>query len=485
MNEKLDFSKINTTIVYLLLSIITGVLFFFIIHNANWTWGDDYGFLISTGIGEKMWALNNDLGCIYNMGRFFPFGQLEYNILNFIPGGSTATAHYLLVAICIVIFVLISYILYFTTIKEAGGNTEFNPWLIILSIVFLLYYFFRIFFFLVYPERMIVVLLTLFVLLYRKFNMTNKYIYAIIAMTIAIYLIYCKETMFVVFTVILALNFLFGFKNLTKEQKFFYYVLGINVLVFLFLYYIISYRSSTVFYSRNSELKTLLPFTFGNLKLLYIGLLLSFWRSYRLFFKQDRQHLFFDSLLFSGLIYALALIVLNLQMVYYYFPAVTLVFPAIIYWLVRLVNPKWISLLMFIVVIYYCRKLPLAINNVQELRTMTHKNVEGLAKYIKGANEVLWYENKNINAVQAGQMGYQKEILSVYVHFYDHTIEKVPLKIINSLPDSMPRKTLIFYSANNIQKSSDMKVWTQTMLNQRIEKLNLNYIDELFIYYKK
>jgi len=476
----MDFRKVNTIIVYSLLAIITLVTVFFVIYNANWTWGDDYEFLISTAVGKIEWSLH-----IANMGRFYPFGHFDYNMLVLMPGGTSATAHYILVAISMIVFVIASYILYFITLKEANRGILYKPWLIFGCVVFLLYYFFRLFFFLVYPERIIVVLLTLFVLSYYKFNKDKKSSYAIIAVIIAIYLTYCKETMFVIFTVLSVLNFLFGYKKLTMKQKIFHITLLFNTLIFLVLYYFITFRHTTVFYPRPNNFIDIIPFSLGNLKLLYFGLILSIWRLYRLIYKQDKQHLFFDSMLFSGLMYAFATITLNLQMVYYYYPAVLLVFPALIYWSSKIINPKWISLIVFVILVYYGRKIPTAIYNVQGMRITTHKHVETLSRYIKDARNIFWYERKKNNTINAGIEGYQKEILNVYVHFYENSIESIPFQIINLLPDSVPGKTVVFYSDYNNLDQSDELNWNKEMKKQHIDKLNLNNIHEISIYYKK
>ena len=94
MNSTLKQEKWNTVIVYALLSLISLVYVYFILLNANWTWGDDYEFLISTAIDKIEWSLH-----IANRGRFYPFGHFDYNILTLIPGATTPLAHYILVAL--------------------------------------------------------------------------------------------------------------------------------------------------------------------------------------------------------------------------------------------------------------------------------------------------------------------------------------------------------------------------------------------------
>lgn len=473
MNLKQNQKNWNNTIVYSLLALLSSVYVYFILLNANWTWGDDYEFLISTAIGKMEWSLH-----IANRGRFYPFGHFDYNILTLIPGGTNPLAHYILVAISFLFFVLFSYKLYSIVLKEAGRETIFNSWLILISITFLLYYFYRIFFFLVYPERIIIVLLSIFFVLYYKFIKSETTIYGILALIIAVYLSYCKETIFIIFSTIVGLNLFFNYKNISKRQKLFYSALGLNVLIFLLLYYFIAYRTAETFYSRNSTLNDVIQFSFGNLKLLYIALILSCWRLYQFLLKKDRQNLVIDTMLFSGVLYALANIVLKLPMDYYYFPAVMLTLPVITYWIAKFLHPKWICVGLLIVTVYYGRKFPNVIKGVQNQRTETSKDIVNLTNYIQPTTDILWFEHASNKTADQGIRDYQKEILEVYLKFYDKSITKLNIQNIQSIPDSVKAGILLFNSDYNNLQLNDLS-------SIGFDKLNLPNIYEISIYYKK
>lgn len=472
MNLNLKQGKWNTIIVYTLLSLISSVYVYFILLNANWTWGDDYEFLISTAVGKIEWSLH-----IANRGRFYPFGHFDYNILTLIPGATTPLAHYILVALSFVFFLIFSIKLYSIILKETGRNSVFNTWLILIIISFLLYYFYRIFLFLVYPERMIVVLMTLYFILYYQFIKKEKMIYGVIAIIISVYLIYCKETIFLVFSTIFGLNLLFNFKNLTNKQKIFYYALGLNVIIFLLLYYFIAYRNAETFYSRNSNLNDVFLFSIGNLKLLYIAVVLALWRAYQVLIKKDRQHLFFDSLLFSGIIYALANVLLKLPMDYYYFPAVMMTLPAIIYWLTKYLHPKWICIGLLVISVYYGRKFPTVIKSVQGQRINTSMNVVGLTKFVKSASEVLWYDDPTNNIVEQGLIGYQREISEIYMKFYDQSLSELKIRHIDSISESIMQGAILLYSDKNNT--------SQNISELGFEKIDLPNIHEISVYKKK
>lgn len=472
MNSTLKQEKWNTAIVYALLSLISLVYVYFILLNANWTWGDDYEFLISTAIDKIEWSLH-----IANRGRFYPFGHFDYNILTLIPGATTPLAHYILVALSFMFFIIFSVKLYSIILKETGRNSVFNTWLILIIISFLLYYFYRIFFFLVYPERMIVVLMTLFFILYYQFIKKEKMIYGAIAIIISIYLIYCKETIFLVFSTIVGMNLFFNLKSLSLKQKLFYYLLGINVIVFLLLYYFIAYRNAETFYSRNSNLNDVFLFSIGNLKLLYIAIVVALWRAYQVLIKKDRLHLFFDSLLFSGIIYALANVLLKLPMDYYYFPAVMMTLPAIIYWLTKYLHPKWICIGLLVITVYYGRKFPTVIKSVQGQRINTSRNVVEVAKFVKNASVVLWYDDPTNDNIEQELIGYQREISEVYLKYYDRSLSELKIKQIHSISESIMKGAILFYSDKNNTN--------QNILKLGFEKIDLPNIYEISVYKKK
>ena len=104
---KSDESKIQTYICFILLSLLTAFLTFFIVYNANWLFGDDLIFLRTTAIG-KLLPLSEGINMT---GRFFPLGHYDFNILLFL-GLKSATAHYVFTAISFMVFVVCISFLY-------------------------------------------------------------------------------------------------------------------------------------------------------------------------------------------------------------------------------------------------------------------------------------------------------------------------------------------------------------------------------------
>lgn len=477
----MKFNNVNThSKLIVVLLIVCSILFgVFIVKNAEWTWGDDYEFLISTAIGEIEWDLH-----IANHGRLYPLGHSDYNILTLIPNANTPLAHYIVVLVSFFLFVYFSYVLYNRLFSPIAEKPILVSWIVFFAIIFLFYYFYRLFFFLVYPERIMVVLFSLFFILYLKFVESKRYLYGVLAILVSIYLSYTKETSFIVFSTLIGVNLIFNFKNLSFREKVFYGALLLNVLVFLAVYYFVAYRTADSFYSRHSTLNEVLKFTFGNLKLLYVATAFSLWRVFVFVFKKDRNNIFVDGLLFSAVLYAIANIVLKMPMAYYYFPAVLLAFPALIYWSIKVIKPHFMLFLLITFSAYYVVKFPKVINNVQDLRTGSKHDFIELTKILNSAEEVYWLKNSGVGNVNDGIIGYQREILDVYYNYFNSTNDAVSIQNVSQLPDSIADNSVILYSElNNVRQ--EVYEETLTAIDElEFEKQELKNIHEINVFVK-
>lgn len=440
--------KINSVIVITVLILVSLGFSFFILKNANWTWGDDFEFLISTAIGQIEWDFH-----IANNGRFNPFAHFDFNVLTLFPGCTTPIAHYSVVMISFLFYVYLSFYLYKIILSDIDKNQALISWIILVAILFTFYYFYRLFFLLVYPERMMIVLFTLFFILYSKFLKTNKSTYAIIAVLISLYLCLTKETSFVVFATMAGIGLLFNYKNNSKKENIFYLSLFVVIVVFLVLYYFIAYKTTTTLYTRHGTFSQVIKFTLGNAKILYIAILLFFWRFYEFVFKKDRENLMIDMMLVSGIMHAVANVVLRMPMDYFYYPAVMLTLPALVYWGVKLVRPEWVLVVLILSTGYYYRKFPKVMNSIQDMKTSTHKNLVEFTNILNDSDKAYWLQYDDIDEVVKGKMGYQREILEVYYHFYNNEDEAMEIKNINELPEELNSKIVLFYS--DLQVSSE------------------------------
>ena len=77
--------------------------------------------------------------------------------------------------------------------------------------------------------------------------------------------------------------------------------------------------------------------------ILCIAMIFALIRAYFIFYKRDYAHLFIDGLLFSSVGYVFTFIFLGLSSHHYFFPAIVLALPSLMYWTMFLINynRKW------------------------------------------------------------------------------------------------------------------------------------------------
>lgn len=447
--------KVQPSIVYTLLSIITCLFVYYIILNANWIFGDDIEWLKTTAIG-KIEPMSYHIG---GGGRFFPLGHYDFNILTFMPWGYTPFAHYAWIAFSFIIFVIVASIYYEDIIKDAiSGNNNYY-WLLLFIIVFLMLRVFPVFIDLIFPERVIIVLITIFMLFYYLFWKTDRIIFGLIAIIIAVYVTYCKEPMFGTFLVISMINLGFNYKRLSKNKKLFCYLLVVNAIAFIILYYFLAFRNTTNFYSQitvSSSNNNLFFKILLSHKIFIFAFILGLIRVFQLIINKDRKYLYFDGLLFAGLAYIIALNLLFLDFSYYYLPAMLFLVPSIVYFsIIYFNNVRFISVFMFLFVLFYIFKPIGYIKENQEARKKTYHRISLLVDHIIIGNRILWYQNKATAAKETNiLMDWQKNVIETYMNYIICNNMKVELKTISS-PKLIHGADILLYSTYNDDNSKN------------------------------
>jgi hypothetical protein len=442
------YLNIILIMVYTLLFISIVVLTFFIVYNSNWLLGDQVQFLRTTAI-DKVLPIGNYI--MPTIGRFFPLGLMDYNLLLLFPQGNTATAHYILNAVSFIIFITAFFLLLHKILGSKYYNV-INVWIVLCTILFLSQRVYSIYLDVIFPERMVVMLLALFILSTWQFLNTDKWIYGISALFFALYLVYCKEPLFGALLVFALTNLILNWRNLTFNNRLFFGLLVINSFIFIVLYYSLVYVGIESAYSgnhgENDWIKMSLKMIRSN-KIIVIAIILFFPRIYAIFFRMDRRHLFFDGLLFSGIAYFIACLLLQLNYAYNYLPAIILITPAIIFWLKHYTKPSGVSLVFTLFAVFYLAKFPSLIKNNQQLRKNTYPQVEQIANYAQTGYQLLWYkpypENNSWNNVMRD---WKKLSLQGYIAFVLKD-EQFKFGILNHPPTVIDAKTLVLYPSEN------------------------------------
>lgn len=412
LNKNLKFFSIS------IFTLLTLVLSYFIVHNSNWTFGDDFQFIITTASGKYI-SFENYIAA---SGRFWPLGHFDYNLLTFLNTGGSAYAHYIWSAINFIVFSFIVFILIIRVCNDKI-STSFSYFIGFLVVVSLVSRFYPVFLSVIFPERIILVLLSLFLFSYYGFVKTNKPIYVIVSLFLAVYLSYCKEPISGVFFVIALTQLIFNYKGLSVFHRRFCFVLIGNFVLFLLLYYFLVFRSATGFYGQSfvslSKIE-LISTVLRAHKIFIFSTIILFFRLYFILFRKQNEHLFFDALIFAASAYVIVLIFLNMIYSYYYFPAVFLVFVSLVYF-----STVYIKKVVFIVSVFTLTafvlslKLPSYVQQNQQDRAEMMPKVIGLVDQISLGKTIVWYDNPNMiqNEEFLIMSGWEKIVIESFIGY--------------------------------------------------------------------
>jgi hypothetical protein len=440
---------------------VSAFFVFAIMHRANWTLGDDHEYITSTAI-NKMYPF------LTFAGRFFPLGHIHYNLPLFIfrclgiNTGLPVEAHFVMIALFCVVSVLCLYVL-LNKIRPSSDSGYPLLGLFFACSFFLLCAFYDVLLSLIYPETQGIMLFSIFMLMYYKALETNKIRYYIIAFIAAAYNSYCKEPVFGAFLVVALTNLMLRYKDTSKREKIFYFTLILNGLIFLILYYLLSYKDTTGFYNegREAEGRFQLMFSvFINNPVLLIMFLFGFFRLFFVLIRKDRGHLYYDSLLFAGIAYVIAYIILRLGNKHYFLPSIILFLPSLVYWIKYAYRKKYIlALCMFFSLMpIYAYNYALTTANIikimQERRTFMPYISKLLLEYNNGY-EFIWYESDNKITEDSFYMALRsakKYTLNAFLN-YQNKSEEYEFFIIKTPNDQidMAQNILFFYPTNNDQ----------------------------------
>ena len=203
---------------------------------------------------------------------------------------------------------------------------------------------------------------------------TNKVAYFILSLFFLTYAIYSKEIIFIIPLTIATTNLLFSYKNLNKKQKIFNYLLLLDVVIFLLLYYFIVYINKMGIYPNVSlfNIDNILSVLSSEYYLILI-FALSLYGFYRIVVKKDRNNLIYDGILFSATTYSLSVFILGFRFTFYHIVSLTLFL--IWFYSVSLKNKLYLGIIpiLFLFIIEGINKSIIDYNTVNDLRKTVRK----------------------------------------------------------------------------------------------------------------
>jgi hypothetical protein len=310
-------------------------------------------------------------------------------------------------------------------------------------------------------------LFSIFMLMYYKALETDRIKYYVTALLTAVYSSYCKEPVFGAFLVIALSNHLFKYNKETKRERIFYMSLIANAVIFCILYYFLSYKNTSGFYGTGRLSMGILQYllqVIAQNPIIIVLFVFCFFRLYFIIIKKDREHLYYDCLLFAGMAYIFAYyllyFILGFSGAYYFLPGITLFLPSLVYWIKYLYAKKTVfSLFLFFILMsiygFNWQYTKDTIKNKYKSRQEFIPYVTDLLLLYNNDREFIWYESDNsmfdyTHWIDA--RNWRKHIENAFLNYLNKTEGHDFFAVKKDINDiDMTQNILFFYPTDNDQ----------------------------------
>ena len=445
---------------------------YLILKNANWCFGDDHEFLRSTAIGKIEPASQHIL-----YGRFSPLQHYDYNLLTFFSFGKSAFAHYFWVMIS---FVLLTWFWMKISLRICGQTLKLYGVRLFLSFIcyLLLLYnhsFFYVFLEIIYPERMILLLLAVFVYFYLSaLKKDEKYKYAL-AFLAAVYMSYMKEPFSGAFFLFALSHLVFLHRNLSDTKKLFYMGLVFNFFIHIALYYFLIYRITTHFYNGGGRnplgyIENIYSI-FLQQPFLILIFILGIIRAIKILFYKDYKHFCFDSLLFLAIAYTCAFFILKLNLAYYFLPSVFLGYIVTFYWISYICSSYRFGPILLVIICFAPVFIDFNLTHVQYLAIQDERIsfIPIMSGILRGQGKNFKIYGKKSGNFNDQLLDWQRGVLNTVINYLSDTEDKNYVIITDNIKD---------LSDGNFILISDYSNMTAEEIKEFQEYLNKNNLSE-------
>ena len=415
---------------YLLLAALIATGMFFIVYNATWLVGDDSACIVHTGWGNY-YSLSDYI--IPKTGRFYPMAFMLYNVLPML-GLSSVAAHFTLHA---VVFALMLLCMCWVC-RKSMSSAKMSIWdyIILLSIVAFCwarsYRYFLSTEWSIWIDYILVIIWALSTYYVHEKQSITAAIVGLMAIT---YFNYCLE-------VNSAISFVYGFagllflrKSSSKLEKIYYIGSILTAIIYFVLYYFLVYAhiGDNIYdasHGENLALWQVVLKMFIAQKPFWIGLVILGVRGWQII-KHKANYEWWDALILSGFAYAGGCAVMHLHHTVYYWTAALCMLPAIVHYLYNWVGNKWTAIIMLVMALVMCHKLPKVISENQADREASVQLQQILKAHIEAGDNVYYYapyaESDGSNAYEWRQQ--KEDCLPAYIGDFLNN-KKYPLEVV-------------------------------------------------------
>ena len=440
------YQKLVVGFLFCLLITVLGVYVFYILHNAEWLIGDDAFMLRRTAFGIPFPISESILP---ETGFFRPFDYLHENIvLLFHPGMHDAFEHYIINAVSFVLCMsALTGVLWMTVKPKDVTDFAIIVFGVILVASRLIGIYINIFgpIFGVYTYHMLALF---FLCLFLK---NDKVWPMVISLLCWAYSMLIYENVCMVLGCMGLFPLVFAYKRLNKKQLIYCFSLIGLAVAFLISYFVIIYLP-TLGHSHYDPAHHTGVGLFENAKsvlsgqkFIWLAALVWLWRQVQLLRKKSEFHILYDTLLWAagGAVVGAVLLRLNWSM--YYYDAIILSLPAIVYFVIN-ANVKYGRLVALCIVVLFAaihsRRVPASISHNQRERVTTAKNMSLIAEKASEGWSVVWYDDEKLDSAAEINKDFKKQTSQNYLQYLlkDRTWE---------YDEEIKDKTVILYPLEN------------------------------------
>lgn len=421
MEQKSIFGKFGIGALWAFMLSILGVYVFYILYNAEWLIGDDAFMLRRTAFGIPFPFSESILP---ETGFFRPFDYLHENIVLFFHSGMhNAFEHYIINAVSFGLCMGACFGILWKTVQP---KTILDHSIIVLGVIAV-------------ASRLIGVYINIFGPVFGVYTYHMLAIFFLCvflekdktwAMALSLFcwmysmLIY--ENVCMVLGCVGLFPLLFAFKRLSKKQKIYCFSLVGMAFAFVLVYLLIIYlptRGIEHYDPAHNSGKGLIENAKNMLwgqKFIWVAAIVWLWRQIQLIQKQTTYHVLYDTLLWASGGMILGALVLKLDWTMYYYDALILSLPAIVYFLLHIHETygKYIALIvvLFLAVLHTIH-VPHYIQENQTDRLETSANMRMIARKAAEGWPILWYDGKQLDEVSEVSKAWRKEATQNYMQY--------------------------------------------------------------------
>ena len=314
-------SRFNFNLKYFFIFFIS-ICAYYISSTSFFSPIDDHLLLNSTSIGKFL-----PLNIAISSARFFPLTAQEFNLISLLS--SEPIAFYLFNGLQFLAFCLIVW-RFFKSFEKSEAWVMLATLFIIFTPGFISAYM-RFF----VGEKGMIFLLAIILLLYSYLDKGKKaYSLLISIFFLSNVLLYIKETAFILIGGFAFFNLVISGYKVEKRTRLLNVLILASSIVYLLTYYYVVYSHRDSLYGsgmRLSFLKNLFAYVLNDSFLFLMATPLCMYRIFLFFFKKEKLHPIFDSLLISTFFFILGLLTLNIYSERYLLPAYIFAIPAVLF----------------------------------------------------------------------------------------------------------------------------------------------------------